>query len=117
MGKRVIKRKIKLVPVLLLILIAFLICSLVKMIVGFKVQNIYITNNKHLTDDYIIRQAELTNYPSYFLSFSFSLKNKLEKNDYIESAKINKSFFGVIEITVDENDVLFYKEYDNKYVL
>jgi len=117
MSKKVIKRKIKLVPVLLLILIAFLICLLIKVIIGFKIQNIYIKNNRYLSDDYIIEQAGLINYPSYFLSFNFSIKNKLEKNDYINEAKINKSFFGVVEITVDENDVLFYKEDNKKYVL
>lgn len=117
MSKKVIKRKIKLIPLLLLLLIVSFICLIVKLFIGFKIQNIYVINNRYLTDDYIIEKAGLTNYPSYFTSFSFNIRNKLEKNDYIKSASISKSFFGVIEIDVDENDVLFYKESDKKYVL
>ena len=117
MSKKVIKRKIKLVPVLLFILIAFLICLLIKMFIGFKIQNIYVVNNRYLSDDYIIKEASLSDYPSYFLNLSFMIENKLEKNDYIKEAKVSKSFFGVVTIKVEENDVLFYKEYDKKYVL
>ena len=117
MGKKVIKRKIKLVPVLLFILIAFLICFFIKIFIGFKIQNIYIVNNRYLSDDYIINEAGLSDYPSYFLNLSFRIKNKLEKNDYIEEVEVSKSFFGVVEIKVDENDALLYKEYDKKYVL
>ena len=117
MTKKVIKRKIKIIPILLLIVIISLLCLLVKLVASFKVQNIYILNNKYLTDDYVIEQAGLTKYPSYFFSFSYSIKSKLEKNDYIKKASVKKSFFGVIDIDILENLVLFYKENDKKYVL
>lgn len=117
MGKKVTKKKIKIIPVLLLILIVFLVYLLIKIIVGFKVQNIYILNNKYLSDEYIINKAGLENYPSYFLNFSFKIKNRLENDDFIKSASINKKFWGVIEIKVEENNVLFYRENDKKYVL
>ena len=69
--KKVIKRKIKLVPVLLLLLIVFLIYLIAKAVIGIKIQNIYISNNKYLSDEYIIEKAKLKDYPSYFLNFSF----------------------------------------------
>lgn len=117
MSKKVIKRKIKIIPILLLILIVSFLCLLIKFLIGIKIQNIYIVNNKYLKDDYIINEADLKDYPSYFLNFSYSIKNKLKKNVYIKEASISKSFFGVVEIKVEENDVLFYKENDKKYVL
>ncbi len=117
MNKKVIKRKIKIVPILLLVLIVLLVVLLFKMIFGIRIQNIYISNNKYLSDDYIIEKAGLTNYPSYFFNFSFRIKNKLESDSFIKSASVNKYFFGVVEIKVEENDVLYYKTYDKKYVL
>ena len=117
MSKKVIKRKIKLIPILLLVLIVSLLCLLIKFLIGIKIQNIYVIDNKYLSDDYIIKEANLTDYPSYFLNFSYSIKNRLEKNVYIKKASISKSFFGVVEIKIEENDVLFYKENDKIYVL
>ena len=118
MGKKVIKKKkIKLIPVLLLILIAFLIYLIIKMFVGIKIQNIYVLNNNYLSDEYVIEKAGLEDYPSYFFNFSFRIKNRLENDDFIKSASVNKHFFGVVEIKIEENNVLFYKEYDKKYVL
>ena len=117
MTKKVIKRKIKIIPFLLLIVIISLLCLFIKLLSSFNIQNIYVLNNKYLKDDYVIEQAGLTKYPSYFFTFTFSIKNRLEKNDYIKSASVNKSFFGVVEIDIKENPVLFYKENDKKYVL
>ena len=118
MGKKIItKRKIRLVPILLLLLIVFLILFVIKLIINIKIQNIYIFGNKYLSDDFIIEKAHLKNYPSYFLNFSFDISNRLEKDPFIKNASVDKHFFGVVEITIEENKVLFYKEYDKKYVL
>lgn len=117
MKKKVVKRKIKFIPVLLFILAIVLIYFLIKVAFDFKIQNIYILNNKNLSDEYIIKKAGLEDYPSYFGTLKFSLENKLEKDVLIEDVNISKQFFGVINIEVDENDVLFYNEINKKYVL
>lgn len=115
--KKIIKRKIRLIPVLLLLLIVFLVYLIYKIVAGISIKNIYVINNHFLTDDYIIEQAGLTDYPSYFFNFSFQIKNRLENSDYIKSASVSKYFYGVVELKIEENNVLFYKEYDKKYVL
>lgn len=115
--KVILKRKIKVIAVILFILIVFLIYFLIKFILGIKVQNIFIKNNKYLKDDYIIEKAGLSDYPSYFKNFSFSISNKLEKDNFIKSATVKKQFFGVVNIEIEENKVLFYKENEKKYVL
>ncbi len=117
MKKKVVKRKIKFIPVLLFILAIVLIYFLIKVAFDFKIQNIYILNNNNLSDEYIIKKAGLVDYPSYFGTLKFSLENKLEKDVFIEDVSISKQFFGVINIEVDENDVLFYNEINKKYVL
>ena len=117
MGKIVIKRKIKIIPIIILVLIVLLLYILFKIISGIKIQNIYVLNNKYLTDDYIIEKAGIIDYPSYFLTFSYKIRNRVEEDLFIKEASVNKHFFGVVEITVKENNVLFYREYDKKYVL
>ena len=115
--KVILKRKIKIVSILLLILIVFLVFFLGKAFFSIKIQNIFIEGNNNISDEYIIDKAGLKDYPSYFKSLSFSISNKLEKDPLIKEASVDKQFFGVVNIKVVENKVLFYKEIDNKYVL
>ncbi len=118
MEKKVIrKRKIKIISVMLLLLVVLLLYFFIKLLLSIKIQNIIIKNNINLSDDYIIEKANLTNYPSYFKSFSFSIEKRLEDDIFIKNAKVNKQFFGVINIDIEENKALFYKENDKHYVL
>ena len=115
--KIIIKRKIKIISFILFLLVVFLLYFLLKALLNVRVKNIFVSNNKYLSDDYIIEKAKLIDYPSYFKSLSFLIENDLEEDIFIKDASVNKSFFGVINISIEENSVLFYKESDGKYVL
>ena len=115
--KVVLKRKVKIISILLLILIAFLVFFLIKILFGIKIKNIFIEGNNNINDEYIIEKAGLKNYPSYFKSLTFSITKKLENDPLIKKATVRKQFYGVVNINIEENKVLFYKEIDNKYVL
>jgi len=118
MKKKVIKkRKIKIIYILFIILIFILLYFLIKMVLSFKIKNIYITGTSHLNDEYILNLAEIEDYPSYVMSFSWNIEKKLEKSPYIKDANVSKEFLGVVNISIEENNVLFYKVYDQKYVL
>ena len=118
MAKKVIKKKkLKLLPAILFLIIGVFLYFLIKAALEFKIQNIYIHNTKYLNDEYIIETANIENYPSFILNFSWDIEKKLEASPYIKKATVRKSFLGVIDIYIEESDVLFYKEYDNKYVL
>ena len=118
MPKKIIKKtKIKIVPILVLIFALLFGYFLVKYLLSIKIQNIYITGNKYLNDEYIIEKAGLKDYPSILKTMSFNVRELLLDDSFINEAKVNKSLFGTIEIDVSENSVLFYKEYDKMYVL
>lgn len=118
MAKKVIKRKkIKVFSVLLLVVILVCIYFLGKMVFSFKIQNIFITGTNYLSDKYIMSEAGIEDYPSYFKTFSFSLEKKLSNNAFINSVDVKKSFLGVVNIDITESKVLFFREYDKKYVL
>lgn len=72
------------------------------------ITNIYITGNKHLSDEEIIKMADLEDYPSIFKANSVSIKLDLEKNIYIRKAKVyKKGIFNQVYITIYENYPLF----------
>ncbi len=115
--KIIIKRKIKIIAFVLFLLVVFLLYFLLKVLLNIRVKNIFVNNNKYLSDDYVLEKANLIDYPSYFKSLSFLIENDLEEDIFIKDASVSKSFFGVIDINIEENSVLFYKENDSKYVL
>jgi len=115
--KKKIKRKIKIVPVLILLLIISIIAIIVFFLINFKIQNIFISGNTNLDDEYIIDYLKISDYPSYISNLPKILEYKLNKNSYIKECNIEGKFFGVLNINITENKVLFYKDYDSKYVL
>lgn len=118
MAKKVIKKqKLKIFSVLIVIAIIVFLFFLIKCVLSFRIQNIFVIGTEKLNDEYIISEAGLTDYPSYFKNFSFLIENKLKYNPYIKDVNVDKSFFGVVNINIVESEVLFFREYDKKYVL
>ncbi len=115
--KVIIKRKIKIISLILFLLVVFLLYFLIKAFLGVRIKNIFVSNAVNLSDDYILEKANLMDYPSYFKNVSFMIEKNLKEDSFIKDVKVTKSFFGVINIDVEENLVLFYKESDGKYVL
>lgn len=118
MAKKVIKKqKLKISSLLIFIVVGVLLYFLVKAVLSFKIQNIYITGTVYLTDEYIISEAGIVDYPSYVKTISPVVERKLRDNPYIKNVDVRKSFLGVFNIKIEESKVLFYREYDKKYVL
>ena len=69
------------------------------------------------TEQEIIDIAKVSNYPNTFLNLSSTIKNRLEKNVYIKSAKVYKKSFTILYIEVEENRPLFYNSSSNETVL
>lgn len=118
MEKKLKKRThLKIIPVLIFLLLIVAIFFIYNLISSLPVKNIYITGNTYLTDQEIIELAKLENYPSFINTTSATIKKNIEKNKLIKHAKITKKFFGIVEITVEENNILFRKYDDDTKVI
>ncbi len=122
MPKKVIlkRRKLKIFAVVLFIVIVVLVCFFIKFLFGIKIQNIYVHHTDkqyNLSDEYILDKAKLEDYPSQIANFSLIIEKRLEDDVFIKDASVDKSLFGTVDIKIEENKVLFYKESDKKYVL
>ncbi len=111
------KTHLKIIPVLIFLLLIVAIFFIYNLISSLPVKNIYITGNTYLTDQEIIELAKLENYPSFIKTTSATIKKSIEKNKLIKHAKITKKFFGIVEITVEENNILFRKYDDDTKVI
>lgn len=111
------KTHLKIIPVLIFLLLIVAIFFIYNLISSLPVKNIYITGNTYLTDQEIIELAKLENYPSFIKTNSTTIKKNIEKNKLIKHAKITKKFFGIVEITIEENNILFRKYDDDTKVI
>ena len=111
------KTRLRVGPVLIvIILLSFLGCGIYYLL-GMKIENIIILGNEHVSDEKIIEEAGLTDYPSFYWTSSGSIKRKVLADPLIEKVTVKKKFFHVIEITVQEYKMLYKQASDNKVVL
>ena len=109
------KKRLKFKRLFLLLLFLAVISFVCIKFVDIPIMNITIKGNEILSDQEIIEQAKLENYPSFFSTFSFKVKQELMKNPYINEAKVYKGILNV-KIEVKENTVLYIDKETNEKV-
>ncbi len=117
MAKVIKKKKLRLLPFLIFIIVIAVIVFVCLFVLDTKVKNIIITGNEVLSDDDIIELAGLTDYPSFYKTLNLTMKNSIEENPLVKNVDINRSFYHVIEIDVEEYQILYKREDNGKYVL
>lgn len=111
------KTKIRLLPFLITLIVVVIILVLGKIVINLPIRNIYIKGNVYLSDQEIIEIAGIEEYPSFIMSFSHNLKKELKNDPWIINAKVEKKFWGIILITVEEAEPLFEVLEEEKIVL
>ena len=81
------------------------------------IKNIYIKGNDILTDEVIIEESNIDNYPSFLLTSSNKVKDRLNNNNYIDKVTIKKRIGNIIEIIVNEYKPIVFLENDKKIIL
>lgn len=109
------KNKKKLI---LKILLCLLILGLMIIIfLTIKVKNIYVIGNTLLSDQEILEQTNLLDYPNLYKVNSCELENKIKLIPYIEKVNVRKNIFGRVDIEISEYKMLLKNEIDNSIYL
>lgn len=110
------KRRVFKVKNILLLLFLFLgIVGLVYYGLTMPVKNVYIKGNYILSDGEIMKISALDKYPSFLLTSSKSIRDKIIKNSYVKDVKISKKFGNVIEVNILEYSAVF--SFEDKIIL
>ncbi len=118
MAKKIVKRKkLRVFRLLLLLFVIAIISFFVYLYVTTNTQNIIIKGNNYISDEEVLQETDLKNYPSFILTMPSKIQKKLAKNQYIKSVKVRRKFYHTFEIIIKEYDVLFKNDTLNKYVL
>ena len=116
MGKKVKKKRIRILPCIILLLVLCFLYIIISFLYNIPVKNIFVYGNNILNDQEIIDIAELDDYPKYYSFTKRKLVKKLEQNPYIEEVTIKRSFFHVIKIYVKEYRHLLVKNEQNNFL-
>lgn len=118
MSKKIVKkRKIKLLPFLIFLLVLAVLSFSVYLLLQIKVKNIIVTGTKYIEDDTVLEIAKVKDYPKFLLTTNYSVKKNLEKYPYINKAQLIKKHPFTFEIKIEEAKPLFYNTNNNSYVL
>ncbi len=117
MAKKLVKRrKIKLLPCFIVLLILGGLSFGVYYFLRLPILNLIVENTTYLNDDYILELAGVKNYPSFWLSSTKDMEKKLEESPYITQADVKREFFHVLVIDIEENKPIFIN-YTNQTVV
>lgn len=111
------KRKIKIKKIFNFLILICILAAAIVYIYDLKISTIIVKGNNLYTDWDIIKKAKLDNYPSSMQNLSAIIESTLKKDPYIKEAKVKKINLTKVEITVKENQPLFYYVPNNKTVL
>ena len=111
----VVKRRIKVANVLIVLIMLYVIGLYAYKFVVAPINNIYISNDKYLTDQEVIDISGIRNYPSFILTTKYQMKRNLLKNDIIEKVKIKKGLDRSVTLEITESTPLFI--YKDKVIL
>ena len=117
MAKVIKKKKLRLLPFLIFVLAIAIVVFVCLIVLDTKVENIIITGNSVLSDDEIIELAGLTDYPSFYKTLNMTMENNIKNNPIVKSVDIDRKFYHIIEINIEEYEILYKREDNGKYVL
>ena len=117
MARKRKKKKIKVLSVFIAFLFLATVAAAIYFLSILPVRGYYIVGNVYYSDQQILEKTSLDKYPSYLLTTSFMINQKLKNDPLIENIKIKKKFNGMFEVIVNENKILFYDNTKKKSVL
>lgn len=114
-GKR--KFRIFLLVISCVLLFSFVFILLGAYVLKINTKSIIIKGNNVVSDETILKEANLEDYPNFFLTSSSKITSKLKSNAFIKNVNVSKKLFFQINIDIEEYKPLFIKEDVNMIVL
>jgi len=111
---KVKKRKLKIKNLILFVIFIMLLINTIYYILNKKIENIYIINNKIVSDKEKIKAAKLEEYPSFLLNPKFILEKNIMNHPYIKDVLIKKSNF---KLYIHINEYKQLAIFNNKIIL
>ena len=117
MAKRRRKRRLKIKNIIIFLIILLFFVGFVYYIITMPIKNIYIKGNNILSDNVILNESGLIDYPSFLLTSSKKTQKKIKTNYFVDNVKVKKKIGNIIEINVQEYKIVATVEEDDRIIL
>ena len=117
MAKRRRKRRLKIKNIIIFLIILLFFVGFIYYIITMPIKNIYIKGNNILSDNVILSESGLIDYPSFLLTSSKKTQKKIKTNYFVDNVKVKKKFGNIIEINVQEYKIVATIEEDDRIIL
>lgn len=111
------KKKINIARTLVLVLILYIVVCICISIYKKPIRHFDITGNKRISDIEIIRDLDLSDYPSFASISPRRLREELESNPYINKANVNYGWNFTLSIDIKENTPTFFVKLEDNVCL
>lgn len=112
--KKKLRLKVRVVVKLLLFLL--IAGALFYYVSNLKIKNIFITGTTRVRDVEIIEKVGIQDYPCIYKLNLSEMKDAIKTIPLVRDVKIKRNLFGKLRIQVEEDTVLFFYKYNNKYI-
>lgn len=117
MKKKKKRVKIKIVPILVIFLMICVLIGVYYLLTLIPIKNIYVKGNNYLSDQTIIEYGKIDNYPSFIKTNNSIVEKNIKKNPYIKKVVVKKKLLASVYIEVEEKNLLFRNDENQKIVL
>ena len=114
--KKVKRRKLRIKVVLKTLLFLAIAGALYFYISNLNTKNILITGTNNIKDVEIIEIANLQDYPKIYRLNINKIEKQIKKLPLVKNVEVTRNPLGKLTINVEENDILFFYKYNQKFI-
>jgi len=112
--KQTVRKKIKYKRLFIVLIFLLGIIYGIYSLLTVNITNIFIIGNDYITDQTIIEQAQLQDYPKAISIWSFQIAKKIKDIKLIKSVNVHRKHFTQLYIEIEENQPLVFSINENK---
>lgn len=115
-GHKKVKRRLRIKVVLKALLFLVILGALYFYIINLETKNIYITGTTNIKDVEIIEISNLQDYPKLYKLNLNKIEKQIKKLPLVKDVEVKRNPLGKLTINVEENDILFFYKYNQKFI-
>jgi len=110
------KLKLRMKVVVKLLLFVLIIATISYYVCHLKIKHIQIEGTTNIKDVTIIEKVQISDYPEIYKLKIKEMEEVIQSIPLVKNVKIKRNILGKLTIQIEEDKILFFYKYNNKYI-